>query len=78
METLLGADNAHPSRAMFFDTLKAGNAGLDSLLAERQSTMRRLYKRALSLKTVHATVKPGRNDYCPCGSGKKYKKCRGA
>ncbi|MCG2589119.1 YecA family protein [Rhodohalobacter sulfatireducens] len=20
-------------------------------------------------------IKPGRNDYCPCGSGKKYKKC---
>jgi hypothetical protein len=23
-------------------------------------------------------VKPGRNDPCPCGSGKKYKKCHGA
>ncbi|MBI3279156.1 MAG: SEC-C domain-containing protein, partial [Acidobacteria bacterium] len=22
--------------------------------------------------------KPGRNDPCPCGSGKKYKKCCGA
>jgi SWIM/SEC-C metal-binding protein len=21
---------------------------------------------------------PSRNDYCPCGSGKKYKKCCGA
>jgi uncharacterized protein len=21
---------------------------------------------------------PGRNDQCPCGSGKKYKKCHGA
>ncbi|MEG0321164.1 MAG: SEC-C metal-binding domain-containing protein [Oscillospiraceae bacterium] len=21
--------------------------------------------------------KPGRNDLCPCGSGKKYKKCCG-
>jgi uncharacterized protein len=21
---------------------------------------------------------PGRNDPCPCGSGKKYKKCHGA
>ena len=78
METLMGADNAHPSRAMFFDAMKAGNAGLDSLLATRQSTMRRLYKRALGLKTVQAPVKPGRNDYCPCGSGKKYKKCCGS
>ena len=26
----------------------------------------------------HAEPKPGRNDPCPCGSGKKYKKCHGA
>ncbi|MFQ5538349.1 MAG: preprotein translocase subunit SecA [Gemmatimonadota bacterium] len=26
---------------------------------------------------VHATKEPGRNDPCPCGSGKKYKKCHG-
>nr|WP_225218356.1 SEC-C metal-binding domain-containing protein [Planococcus wigleyi] len=24
------------------------------------------------------SVKVGRNDPCPCGSGKKYKKCCGA
>jgi preprotein translocase subunit SecA len=23
-------------------------------------------------------IKVGRNDPCPCGSGKKYKKCHGA
>ena len=27
---------------------------------------------------AHAENKPGRNDPCPCGSGKKYKKCCGA
>ena len=27
---------------------------------------------------VHAQDKLGRNDPCPCGSGKKYKKCHGA
>ncbi|MGE5380667.1 MAG: preprotein translocase subunit SecA [Methylocystaceae bacterium] len=26
---------------------------------------------------VRVTEKPGRNDLCPCGSGKKYKKCCG-
>jgi preprotein translocase subunit SecA len=26
---------------------------------------------------VHIPDKPGRNDLCPCGSGKKYKKCHG-
>jgi hypothetical protein len=27
--------------------------------------------------TVQRTVKVGRNDPCPCGSGKKYKQCHG-
>jgi len=27
---------------------------------------------------LKATEKVGRNDPCPCGSGKKYKKCCGA
>jgi preprotein translocase subunit SecA len=26
---------------------------------------------------VTVTEEPGRNDPCPCGSGKKYKKCHG-
>ena len=29
-------------------------------------------------KPVVANKKVGRNDPCPCGSGKKYKKCCGA
>ncbi|HEX7892619.1 MAG TPA: SEC-C metal-binding domain-containing protein [Terriglobales bacterium] len=29
-------------------------------------------------KVVRSGVKVGRNDPCPCGSGKKYKKCCGA
>jgi preprotein translocase subunit SecA len=27
--------------------------------------------------TYKAEKKPGRNDPCPCGGGKKYKKCCG-
>ncbi|MDO4673376.1 MAG: SEC-C metal-binding domain-containing protein, partial [Porphyromonadaceae bacterium] len=26
---------------------------------------------------IHAGEKIGRNDLCPCGSGKKYKNCHG-
>jgi preprotein translocase subunit SecA len=33
---------------------------------------------ATGTKTVSAGQKVGRNDPCPCGSGKKYKKCHGA
>lgn len=28
-------------------------------------------------KPKHTEIKVGRNDPCPCGSGKKYKKCCG-
>ena len=27
------------------------------------------------VEPIHAQDGPGRNDPCPCGSGKKYKKC---
>ena len=30
------------------------------------------------VETVRKAFEPGRNDPCPCGSGKKYKKCHGA
>ena len=29
-------------------------------------------------KPIKVDKKVGRNDLCPCGSGKKYKKCHGA
>ncbi|HUB10215.1 MAG TPA: SEC-C metal-binding domain-containing protein [Myxococcales bacterium] len=31
-----------------------------------------------AMKPYVAPPKPGRNDPCPCGSGKKYKRCCGA
>ena len=30
------------------------------------------------VETIRKADEPGRNDPCPCGSGKKYKKCHGA
>ncbi len=33
---------------------------------------------AIDKKIIRATVKAGRNDPCPCGSGKKFKACHGA
>jgi preprotein translocase subunit SecA len=33
------------------------------------------YGAAQKAVPAHAAVKVGRNDPCPCGSGKKYKKC---
>ena len=33
---------------------------------------------AAAKKPVKVSEKVGRNDQCPCGSGKKFKKCHGA
>jgi uncharacterized coiled-coil protein SlyX len=58
------------------DELKEVVPDLDLVLAKRQALLRRLYRRALSRKTIRLQApKPGRNERCPCGSGKKYKKC---
>ncbi len=36
------------------------------------------YRQALDLVNPYVAMKVGRNDPCPCGSGKKFKKCHGA
>lgn len=43
-----------------------------------KDTRDELYKKEKSSHTVVKAPKIGRNDPCPCGSGKKYKKCCGA
>lgn len=43
--------------------------------ADEQS---RLFKKQKSSTTIVKDKKVGRNDPCPCGSGKKFKKCCGA
>ena len=40
-------------------------------------TKKRLYREQKQSGTVRKAKKIGRNDPCPCGSGKKYKKCCG-
>ncbi len=44
------------------------------LTEERREEIYKEYKKS---KTVVKDKLPGRNDPCPCGSGKKYKKCCG-
>lgn len=33
------------------------------------------YRRIFTKKTMHKEFAVGRNEKCPCGSGKKFKKC---
>ena len=67
---------------LFFNMLKADADYLyslpqwdDVLSEERRTEIVKEFKRS---KTVYKEKQPGRNDPCPCGSGKKYKKCCGA
>ena len=47
----------------------------DSILSEERR--KELYKEQKASGTVRKGKKIGRNDPCPCGSGKKYKHCCG-
>ena len=42
-----------------------------------ESELKKLYKEQKESTTIRKGKKIGRNDSCPCGSGKKYKKCCG-
>lgn len=42
-----------------------------------EETRKRLYREQKASGTIRKDKKIGRNDPCPCGSGKKYKKCCG-
>jgi preprotein translocase subunit SecA len=55
------------------DEVRAFDAGAMSEAAERSAQTTEAPK-----PFVRTTEKVGRNDPCPCGSGKKYKKCCGA
>ncbi len=67
---------------LFFNMLKADADYLYTLKAwERifsEEKIMQIIKDFKRSKIVHKEKEPGRNDPCPCGSGKKYKKCCGA
>lgn len=42
-----------------------------------EEELKKLYKEQKESTTIRKEKKIGRNDPCPCGSGKKYKKCCG-
>lgn len=63
--------NMHKAGADYLYTLKEWNNVFDD---EKLASIEKAYKRS---KTVRVAKKPGRNDPCPCGSGKKYKNCCG-
>ncbi len=63
--------NMHKADADYLWSLEEWN---EVLPEERRKEIYDDYRRS---RTVHVEKKPGRNDPCPCGSGKKYKNCCG-
>lgn len=63
--------NMHEAKADWLYGLKEWDNILD---VEKRKQIKKDYNRS---KQAVKSVKVGRNDPCPCGSGKKYKKCCG-
>ncbi len=63
----------------FYDTvrLRTKEAPQREQVAKETGTGAAAGARAAKRQPVKKAQKPGRNDPCPCGSGKKYKKCCG-
>ncbi len=55
----------------------ATNAGFSTAEADQQAAMRQQGEGGQAQTIRRAEPKVGRNDPCPCGSGKKYKQCCG-
>ncbi len=55
------------------DNLRRKGMTSDEIEAEEE-----LIENTEKVEKLSANEKPQRNDPCPCGSGKKYKKCCGA
>lgn len=66
------AFNEHKEKSTTIDTSKLINL---SLQAENSSQMK--IQKTANAQPIITGVKIGRNEPCPCGSGKKYKKCCG-
>ena len=63
--TLQGQEEPQPERKMLY------------VHTDSDSSTTTTYSAQKAKKPVHTKKAPGRNDPCPCGSGKKYKNCCG-
>ena len=63
------------SRKLFKDLLLNFEAQVATIILKVQPPQKKIEN--LKLKIENSQPKVGRNDPCPCGSGKKYKRCHG-
>jgi len=79
LENLPDAKERGLKASAILEAFKRAKPDLNSFLAGRHAALRRLVQCAMNRKRPPAqTPKPARNASCPCGSGKKYKRCCGA
>jgi hypothetical protein len=87
IETVQAPASGQPSLETLVAAVRKAHPSLDKDVERRHRQMRLLYARALRMagknrpapvtQPVRVEPKIGRNEPCPCGSGKKYKKCCG-
>lgn len=77
---LIDARLGSPSKSALMEALRTALPDLEKLLQRRHEQLQRLAHRYREQQSqpVRFQSKPGRNDPCPCGSGRKFKKCCGA
>ncbi|WP_028975380.1 preprotein translocase subunit SecA [Spirochaeta cellobiosiphila] len=67
---------AEKARARRVSRVQANHSGMDAFGSNRGPGPAQENRKAVQVE--RSTPKVGRNDPCPCGSGKKYKHCHGA
>ncbi|RJP33337.1 MAG: anaerobic sulfatase maturase [Candidatus Omnitrophota bacterium] len=73
-----GSNHFCRSYMMFFDHADADLRRLAVEWMQRQQREEEAHRRRMTEAVIHSShLKVGRNDPCPCNSGKKYKKCCG-
>ncbi|MFH1745549.1 MAG: SEC-C metal-binding domain-containing protein [Planctomycetota bacterium] len=71
-----------PAGGMAYGNMQASHAdatgaGFSTAAADQEAAMRKQGEGGAAQTIRRETPKVGRNDPCPCGSGKKYKQCHG-
>jgi len=74
----MGADHSKTTHSEFDVFSSSGAAQAQPQPQQRRLVTNRARAEGGKLQPVRVMQKVGRNDPCPCGSGKKYKKCCGA
>jgi hypothetical protein len=77
-EPVLPLEEIHPNATILW-TWHADGSAVDPVLLTEMARVLRAMQSAPSRAPVAAVspAEPGRNEPCPCGSGKKFKKCHG-